>query len=131
MIRYQTMTEKGRQRRRGREALRPAAESASADESSVYARGQTVIPKTIREAAAIQYGSKLRWEVHEGVIRVIPIPQHPARALRGILKGTGMTYEMFMRERQKERQLEQQQEQAWEAKELRRLAKSRRAPGSS
>jgi bifunctional DNA-binding transcriptional regulator/antitoxin component of YhaV-PrlF toxin-antitoxin module len=127
------MREKSRQRQHSREAGKPPEESASAeaDESSVYARGQTVIPKAIREAAAIAYGTKLRWDVHEGVIRVIPIPQHPARALRGILKGTGMTYEMFMQERQKERQLEQQQEQAWEAKELRRLAKSRRTPGSS
>jgi hypothetical protein len=36
---------------------------------------------------------------------------------------------MFMQERQKERRLERQQEKAWDAKEMRRLAK--RAPGSS
>lgn len=116
--------------KRKRQKLK-APEGSGVQESSVYDRGQTVVPKSIREAAAIEYGTRLRWEVNEGVIHVIPIPQHPARALRGILKGSGMTYEMFEQERQKERQLERQRERTWQAKEPRRLAKPRRASGTS
>jgi len=73
------------------------------DESSVYARGQTVIPKMIRDALAIEYGTKLHWVVREGVIHVMPLPKRPAQALRGILKGTGFTFAQFMAERQAER----------------------------
>jgi len=76
---------------------------AQGSESSVYARGQTVIPKMVREALAIEYGTKLRWEVREGVIRVRPVPKQPAQALRGILKGTGYTFQQFMKERTAER----------------------------
>jgi AbrB family looped-hinge helix DNA binding protein len=80
------------------------------DESSVYARGQTVIPKMIRDALAIEYGTKLHWEVREGAIHVMPIPKKPVQALRGILKGTGFTWEKFMAERKAERELELERE---------------------
>jgi bifunctional DNA-binding transcriptional regulator/antitoxin component of YhaV-PrlF toxin-antitoxin module len=100
-------------------------------ESSVYDRGQTVVPKTIREVAAIEYGTRLRWEVSEGVIHVIPVQQHPVRALRGILKGSGMTFGMFMQERQKQRELERKREQAWQAEEPQRRTRRRRGPGTS
>lgn len=90
---------------------------SQADESSVYARGQTVIPKTIREALCIEYGTRLHWEAREGVIHVIPIPKDPVKALRGFLKGSGFTFEDFLRERQRERQrereLEERQEREW------------------
>jgi AbrB family looped-hinge helix DNA binding protein len=84
--------------------------AAKAEESSVYERGQTVIPKNIREALSIEYGTRLHWEVREGVIHVLPIPQQPVRALRGALKGTGVTFQAFMQERQQERQLERRRE---------------------
>jgi len=81
-----------------------------AEESSVYERGQTVIPKNIREALTIEYGTRLHWEVREGVIQVVPIPSQPVRALRGALKGTGITYEAFLKEREAERQRERRRE---------------------
>ena len=109
----------------------PSAPPAQADESGVYARGQTVIPKVIREALSIEYGTRLHWEVREGAIHVIPIPQHPVRALRGILKGTGITYEWFMQERQRERQREREQERLWEQQYPSRAGKKRSARGSS
>ena len=109
----------------------PAKPSPLADDSGVYARGQTVIPKTVREALGIEYGTRLRWEVREGMIHVIPIPQHPARALRGMLKGSGMTYEWFMQERQRERQREREQEQQWEQEHTPRQGRQRRPPGTS
>jgi AbrB family looped-hinge helix DNA binding protein len=78
--------------------------------SKVYERGQTVIPKRIREALAIEYGARLQWRVQEGVIQVIPVPANPVRALRGILKGTGYTFAQFLRERQLEREAERRRE---------------------
>jgi bifunctional DNA-binding transcriptional regulator/antitoxin component of YhaV-PrlF toxin-antitoxin module len=85
-------------------------------ESSVYERGQTVIPKQIREAAAIEYGARLRWEIEEGVIRVTPLPKNPLRASIGILKGTGYTLEEFLRERNEERAREREREAEEEAR---------------
>lgn len=97
----------------GHEGRQPEP-AARFDESGVYARGQTVVPKSVREALGIEYGARLHWEVHEGVIHVTPIPKHPAAALRGILKGSGITFESFLQERQREREHEREQEQRWE-----------------
>jgi AbrB family looped-hinge helix DNA binding protein len=78
--------------------------------SSVYEKGQTVIPKAIREVAGIAYGTRLQWEVREGVIQVVPIPKDPVRASEGLLKGKGLTFQRFLRERQEERRLERERE---------------------
>ena len=86
------------------------AEELPAEVSKVYERGQTVIPKRIREALAIESGARLHWQVHEGVIQVIPVPANPVRALRGLLKGTGYTFARFLRERQLEREAERRRE---------------------
>jgi AbrB family looped-hinge helix DNA binding protein len=104
-----------------KETFEPAAEE---DQSGVYARGQTVIPKRIREALAIEYGSRLHWELREGVIHVIPIPKDPVAALYGIMKGKGPTYEEYLAERnaerERERQLEAEQERRWRTYSTRR-----------
>jgi AbrB family looped-hinge helix DNA binding protein len=89
---------------------RPAPR-AEEETSSVYERGQTVVPKKVRDALGIAYGSRLRWEIGEGEIRVVPVPRNPAQALRGILKGTGFTLEQLLQERRAERQREQELEE--------------------
>jgi AbrB family looped-hinge helix DNA binding protein len=85
--------------------------------SGVYERGQTVIPKQVRDALAIEQGTRLRWEVHEGVIHVMPIPKNPIAALRGALKASGYTFEKFLQERNeeraRERELEADEERRW------------------
>jgi AbrB family looped-hinge helix DNA binding protein len=91
------------------------SEEPTTDTSKVYARGQTVVPKRIREALAIDNGARLRWEVQEGVIYVIPVPKEPVQALRGLLKGTGYTYAQFLRERRQEREAERQREATQES----------------
>lgn len=78
--------------------------------SRVYEKGQTVIPKAIREVAGIAYGTRLQWEVREGVIQVVPMPKDPVRASEGLLKGKGLTFQQFLRERQQERRLEKERE---------------------
>jgi len=87
-------------------------EELPAEVSKVYERGQTVVPKRIREALAIESGARLQWQVHEGVIQVIPVPANPVQALRGLLKRTGYTYARFLRERQLEREAERRREAA-------------------
>ena len=84
--------------------------------SKVYERGQTVIPKRIRDALAIEYGARLQWRVHEGVIQVMPVPANPVKASIGLLKGKGPTFAQFLKERQEERRRERE----LEARELRR-----------
>jgi AbrB family looped-hinge helix DNA binding protein len=88
------------------------AEELPAEVSKVYERGQTVVPKRIREALAIESGARLQWQVREGVIQVIPVPANPVQALRGLLKHTGYTYARFLRERQQEREAERRREAA-------------------
>jgi len=88
------------------------AEEPAPEVSKVYERGQTVIPKRIREALAIEYGARLQWRVQEGVIQVIPVAANPVQALRGILKGTGYTFARFLRDRQLEREAERRREAA-------------------
>ena len=86
-------------------------------ESKVYERGQTVVPKMIREALAVEEGTTLMWQVKEGMAQVVAIPQDPVGALRGILKGKGPTFEEYLAdrnaERQRERELEADEERRW------------------
>ncbi len=88
------------------------AEEPPPEVSKVYERGQTVIPKRIREALAIDHGAHLQWRVHEGVIEVIPVPANPVQALRGILKGTGYTFGRFLRDRELEREADRRREES-------------------
>lgn len=78
----------------------------------------------IREAAAIEYGTRLHWEVREGVIHVIPMPKDPVQASIGFLKGKGFTFADFIRERNKDRALERakeaEQEPRWRTSSTRR-----------
>jgi len=86
-------------------------------QSVVSTKGQTVIPKGIREALGIREGTKLAWTLREGKLTVFPLPEDPVRALRGILKGHG-TYADWLRERNEERDRERQkeaEEEKWRA----------------
>ena len=103
-------------------ALRNPADTApqfeyGPQESKVYERGQTVVPKMIREALAVEEGTTLMWQVKEGMAQVVAIPQDPVGALRGILKGKGPTFEEYLAERnaerQRERELEADEERRW------------------
>ncbi len=103
-------------------ALRNPADTApqveyGPQESKVYDRGQTVVPKMIRDALAVEEGTTLMWQVKEGIAQVVAIPKDPIGALRGILKGKGPTFEEYLAERnaerQHERELEADEERRW------------------
>jgi AbrB family looped-hinge helix DNA binding protein len=53
--------------------------------SVVSERGQTVIPKEIRDALGLKPGTKLAWRTQGGVLKAIPLPSDPIEALRGLL----------------------------------------------
>ena len=75
-------------------------------ESRVYQRGQTVVPKKIRDAMGVEEGTRLSWDLRDGVAQVIAIPKDPVRALYGIMKGKGPTFEEYLAERNAERRRE-------------------------
>ena len=78
--------------------------------TTVSVRGQTVVPREIREKMGIEPQSKLKWQIVDGQIIVTPIPPDPVRASVGLLKGKGLTTEDLLVERRKERQREQDEE---------------------
>jgi len=80
--------------------------------TTVSTRGQTVVPREIREKMGIVPQSRLEWQIKNGLIVVTPIPPDPVRAAVGRLKGRGLTTEDLVAERRKERQREQDQKSA-------------------
>jgi AbrB family looped-hinge helix DNA binding protein len=90
---------------------------AARGKSIVSARGQTVIPKEVREALGITEGTRLSWTVKGKHVYLVPIPDDPVRALRGILKGHG-TFDEWMEQRNEERRQElaaDEEERKWRA----------------
>lgn len=75
-------------------------------ESVVSVRGQTVIPKELREQLGIESGTRIRWSVKDKTLVVRLVPTNPVDALRGVLKGKGSTEEL-LEERGAERDKEE------------------------
>lgn len=74
--------------------------------SKVSVRGQTVIPQEIREQLGIKPESEVAWWVRDGRVMMIPIPEDPIAASRGMLKGSGLSTEELLEERRKDLELE-------------------------
>jgi bifunctional DNA-binding transcriptional regulator/antitoxin component of YhaV-PrlF toxin-antitoxin module len=74
-------------------------------ETIVSHRGQTVVPAAIRLRYKIKDGDQLSWIDDGLVIRVIPIPADPIKALRGSGKGQKLTAKL-LEERRKDRERE-------------------------
>ncbi len=72
----------------------------------VSVRGQTVIPRSIRDALGIKPNSQLEWHIRNGMILVVPIPEDPIRGAVGILKGRGPTTKDLLAERKADRDRE-------------------------
>lgn len=56
-------------------------------ESGITAKGQTTLPKVVREALGVQYGDRVRYIIHGDEVRMLPV--RPIGRLYGILKYDG------------------------------------------
>ena len=74
--------------------------------SVVSVRGQTVVPRSIREELGITQKTLLEWKVKNGLIIVMPIPPDPVRSALGILKGKGPSTDDLLAERMADREHE-------------------------
>ncbi len=78
--------------------------------SKVSVRGQTVIPKAVREQMNISQETVLEWKVQDGVVVVMPLPADPIGASFGVLKGGKPSVADLLKLRREERRREQQLE---------------------
>ena len=56
-------------------------------QSTITARGQTVIPAAIRHQFHLSPADRLEWVLDNGNIRVVPVRANPVDAFRGQGKG--------------------------------------------
>ena len=52
-------------------------------ESGVTAKGQTTLPKAVREALSVQAGDRVRYIIQDGEVRIMPV--RPIGRLFGML----------------------------------------------
>ena len=73
-------------------------------QTTVSVRGQTVIPRHIRDELGITPNTRLEWKVKNGVIIVLPLPANPVQSSVGILTGRGLSTADLLADRKAERE---------------------------
>ena len=58
-------------------------------ESGVTTKGQTTLPKAVREALALEPGDRVRYVIHDGEVRIMKV--RPIDRLFGVLRYDGPT----------------------------------------
>ena len=76
-------------------------------QSVVSVRGQTVIPKEIREALGIKEGTKITWAVRDGSAVIQALPDDPIGASMGALKHLKFSTADLLAERRADRDNEE------------------------
>ena len=56
-------------------------------ESAITSKGQTTLPKAVREALSVRAGDRVRYVILEGEVRIMPV--RPVNRLFGVLKHHG------------------------------------------
>ena len=56
-------------------------------ESGVTSKGQTTLPKTVREALGVEAGDRIRYMIQDGEVRIRPV--RPISRLFGIVQYDG------------------------------------------
>ncbi|MBI5650059.1 MAG: AbrB/MazE/SpoVT family DNA-binding domain-containing protein [Chloroflexi bacterium] len=70
---------------------------------TVSAKGWVVIPAHYRAKYGFKPGTRLRFVDYGGTLTLVPVPDDPIRATRGMLKGKTSLTRALLVERQKER----------------------------
>jgi len=65
-------------------------------------KGQIVIPKEFREKLGIGAGRKLLLRLVENRVEIVPLPEEPVKALRGMLKAETSLAAELLEERRKD-----------------------------
>jgi AbrB family looped-hinge helix DNA binding protein len=86
----------------GRVALDSSSRRA-VDGDLGYKEGQTNIPAAIRKRHRIQEGDRLVWLDDGEVIRIVPVPKDPLKALRGAGEGEGLLDRLLRSRREENR----------------------------
>lgn len=71
-------------------------------------KGQIVIPKEFREKLGIGAGSKLLLRLVEDRVEIVPLPEAPVKALRGMLKTKASLAAELVEERRKDDALDEE-----------------------
>ena len=58
-------------------------------ESSITSKGQTTLPKVVRDALSVQAGDRIRYVIEGSEVRIMPV--RPIERLYGALKYDGPT----------------------------------------
>ena len=56
-------------------------------ESAITSKGQTTLPKVVREALGVQAGDRVRYVIIDDEVRILPVC--PVNRLFGVLQHTG------------------------------------------
>ena len=56
-------------------------------ESAITSKGQTTLPKVVREALGVQTGDRVRYVIFDDEVRILPVC--PVKRLFGVLQHTG------------------------------------------
>jgi AbrB family looped-hinge helix DNA binding protein len=56
-------------------------------ESAITSKGQTTLPKVVREALGVQTGDRVRYVIFDDEVRILPVC--PVNRLFGVLQHTG------------------------------------------
>jgi AbrB family looped-hinge helix DNA binding protein len=75
--------------------------------ATVSAKGWVVIPAPLRHKYRIEPGGKVAIVDYGGVLSLVPLPDEPLRAGRGLLRGERSLTAALLRESQQERQREE------------------------
>lgn len=71
----------------------------------VTTKGQIVIPAEIRKKYGIEVGTKIRFDVEDGDIKLIPITEEVIKNNIGMLKSKGKLLKVLLKEKEIEREL--------------------------
>ena len=56
-------------------------------ESGITSKGQTTLPKAVRDALSVQAGDRVRYIIRDGEVRIMPV--RPIARLFGVLRHEG------------------------------------------